>query len=118
TPPEILPLRHDFGGVTDWYQSTGYRELGTIYRQKDKNDAKTDKIEHGLESAGENEAEGIFIFNGPTRCTPLSPLLFHQHDKLTSTSIIPNSRQALSVEDIMKRGSKGSKLLIWDQGQD
>ncbi|GJS12582.1 hypothetical protein Tco_0407054 [Tanacetum coccineum] len=27
TLPDIFPLRHIFGGVTDWYQSTGYREL-------------------------------------------------------------------------------------------
>ncbi|GJS04321.1 hypothetical protein Tco_0320829 [Tanacetum coccineum] len=28
TPPDTFPLRHIFEGVTDWYQSTGYRELG------------------------------------------------------------------------------------------
>ncbi|GJY14445.1 hypothetical protein Tco_0384867 [Tanacetum coccineum] len=28
TLPDNVLLRDPFGGVTDWYQSTGYRELG------------------------------------------------------------------------------------------
>ena len=29
----MLPLEPDFGGVTDWYQSLGYRELGNFKTQ-------------------------------------------------------------------------------------
>ncbi|GJY91270.1 hypothetical protein Tco_0506466 [Tanacetum coccineum] len=38
----------------------------TIISKMDKNEAKLDKTEHGTGRAWENEAESLFIFNGPT----------------------------------------------------
>nr|GEU36377.1 reverse transcriptase domain-containing protein [Tanacetum cinerariifolium] len=40
---------------------------GLGYSQKDINKGKKDKTEHGIGRAREIKAEGVFIFNGPTR---------------------------------------------------
>ncbi|GKG04547.1 hypothetical protein Tco_0314934, partial [Tanacetum coccineum] len=43
------------------------RQMVTDIAQKDKNKAKQTKPSTGMERVREIEAEGVFIFNGPTR---------------------------------------------------
>ncbi|GJQ90767.1 hypothetical protein Tco_0001906 [Tanacetum coccineum] len=55
TPLDTFSMRHNFGGVTDWYQSTGYRELGTMAGV----DIDTLTMEQYLALSRENQAPGV-----------------------------------------------------------
>ncbi|GJX79668.1 reverse transcriptase domain-containing protein [Tanacetum coccineum] len=69
--PASGSLRFNVGDASSYYYPKDILSIVTRHRnrypQKDKNKAKKDKTEHEIGRALENEAESVFIFNGPTR---------------------------------------------------
>ncbi|GJU14543.1 hypothetical protein Tco_1142509 [Tanacetum coccineum] len=68
-------------------------------QQKNKNEAKRTKLSTGMESVQEIEAEGIYIFNGPTLTQPTTI-----HDAILRAGILTD--EAISYGTLSKSNEK------------
>ncbi|GJT62497.1 hypothetical protein Tco_1006030 [Tanacetum coccineum] len=111
TRPFIVAQVFTYGTI-ELSQTDGPNFKVTDKSQKVKNQAKRTKYEHEIERVREIKAEGVFIFNRPTRTHSLGQVRIYQKSQENRKKWASTDTR---TEECTKAGSKAMKKLTLSQ---